>query len=139
MPSWILRERVRSFLEARTPATARRHVAVIPPVFLPVGVDAVLSPVDGSAAGDVVDAARAALARFLHPLTGGPDGAGWPFSRDVYLSDVAALLERVPGLDYVETLALSVDGVLAAERLPVPADRLVVAGVLRLTLSGCGG
>lgn len=139
LPSWTLRERVRRFLVARTPATARRHVAVIPPVFLPVSVTAVLSPVDSSAAGDVVDAARAALASFLHPLTGGPDGNGWPFGRDVYLSDVAALIERVPGLDYVETLALSVNGVLAAERVAVPRDQLVVSGVLQLTLCGCGG
>ncbi|GJG89723.1 hypothetical protein tb265_49040 [Gemmatimonadetes bacterium T265] len=138
-PSWTLRERVRSFLAARAPATAARHVAVIPPAFLPVGVDAALSPVDDSAAGDVVDAARAALAGFLHPLTGGPDGEGWPFGRDVYLSDVAALLARVPGLDYVETLALRVDGVAAGERVAVPPDRLVVAGGLRLTLAGCGG
>ncbi|MHB1224677.1 MAG: baseplate J/gp47 family protein, partial [Gemmatimonadaceae bacterium] len=138
-PSWELREQVRRFLEVRAPATARRHVRVIPPLFLPVGVTATFSVVDPSAAGDVADRARAALAGFLHPLTGGPGGDGWPFGRDVYLSDVAALLEGVPGLDYVETLALSVDGVLAGERVDVPAARLVVAGAVQLTLSGCGG
>ncbi len=139
LPSWELREQVRRFLEARTPATARRHVRVIPPLFLPVGVTAVLSAVDDSAAGDVVDRTRAALGVFLHPLTGGPYGDGWPFGRDVYLSDVAALLEGVDGLDFVETLALSVDGVLAGELVNVPSERMVVAGPLQLTLSGCGG
>jgi predicted phage baseplate assembly protein len=138
-PSFALREQVRRFLEARAPAAARRRVRVVPPAFLPVSVEAALSPVDPGAAGEVLLRVREALAAFLHPLTGGPEGAGWPFGRDVYLSDVAALVEGVRGVDYVESLALSVDGVRAGERLDVPGDRLVVAGALALTLTGRAG
>jgi uncharacterized phage protein gp47/JayE len=138
-PSFGLRDQVRRFLEPRVPAVVRGRVAVLPPLWLAVGVEAVLSPVDAGAAGAALDAARAALQRFLHPLTGGPEGLGWPFGRDVYLSDVAALLEGVAGVDYVEMLALSVDGVLAGDWLDVPADRLVVAGSLRLSLAGRAG
>jgi hypothetical protein len=138
-PSFELREEVRAFLAARAPAAIPTQIAVVPPRKLPVGVEATVSVVDPIAAGDVIAALRAALETFLHPLTGGPWGIGWPFGRDVFLSDVAALVESVPGIDYASSLALVADGTRAGERVSVPDDRLVVAGTLRLTLDGVGG
>ncbi len=137
-PSFELRERVRRFIAARAPATAAARVAVVPATFFPIGVEAVLSPGHPAAAGAVIDAARSALARFLHPLTGGPAGAGWPFGRDVYLSDVSALLEGLPGVDYVEQLALTIAGSPVGDRVVVPDDRIVVAGPLGLRIAGGG-
>lgn len=139
LPSFTLRREVQRFLAARAPAAVAGHVAVVPPIYLPVGVQAVVSPLDASSAGDIIDRATAALGAFLHPLTGGPDGSGWPFGRDVFISDVAALLEGVEGLDYVETLMLLANGTPAGDRVPVPSDRIVVAGPLLLSLSGGGG
>jgi hypothetical protein len=138
MPSFELRDRVRRFLRARAPSAIAEQIAVVEPLFLPVGVEAVVAPSDASAAGPTLEAVRAALMQFLHPLTGGPLGRGWPFGRDVHLSDVAALLESVPGVDYVQTLALTVDGRHVELFVPVPPERMVVAGDLRLTLSGSG-
>ena len=138
-PSFELRDQVRRFISRRCPAAIASNVAVVPPRYLPVGVEAVLSATSASAAGDALAAVRRALERFLHPLTGGPWEMGWPFGRAVYLSDVAAVLETVPGVDYASSLALTVQGVAMGERVEVPADRLVVAGTLRLTLSGRPG
>lgn len=42
-----------------------------------------------------------ALKDFLDPLTGGPDGEGWPFGRDLFVSDIYNLLETLPEVDYV--------------------------------------
>lgn len=53
-----------------------------------------------------------------------------------YLSDVAALLEALPGVDYVQTLMLMLAGAPQAETVPVPRDRIVVAGPMRLRLTG---
>jgi hypothetical protein len=52
--------------------------------------------------------------------------------RDVFLSDIAAVVERVDGLDHVEALALFAKNTRAGERLAVPDDVVVVAGELRL-------
>lgn len=41
------------------------------------------------------------LQRFLHPLTGGKSQQGWPFGRNVYVSEIYDLLDRLPGVDYV--------------------------------------
>jgi hypothetical protein len=49
---------------------------------------------------------------------------------------VAAVLERVPGVDAVERLALLSAGVPRGESVAVPPGGTVAAGDLRLTLSG---
>jgi hypothetical protein len=52
----------------------------------------------------------------------------------VYLSDVAALLEAVRGVDYVETINLLLGGTPQEESIDVQPDRIVAAGPLRITL-----
>jgi hypothetical protein len=47
-----------------------------------------------------------AINHFFDPLTGGPEGSGWPFGRDVYRSEVMKVIDEVPGVDYVASLAL---------------------------------
>jgi hypothetical protein len=102
------------------------------PEYLPLDLDATIAPRLISEAGIVEKAVRAALQRFLHPLRGGPSGTGWELGRDVYLSDIAAVLERVEGLDYVSELTMLLDGVPQGDRIRVADDRIVVAGDLRL-------
>ena len=136
MPSFELRQQVQRSLAQRAPAAIARHIAVIPPAYLAVGVQAVFAPVDASAAGPVLQSVKVALRAFLHPLTGGPEGAGWPFGRDVFISDVASLIESVIGVDYVETLTLLLNGTPVGDHVAVPVDRMVVAGPLLITLSG---
>jgi hypothetical protein len=135
-PSFELRRLVRDYVAARAPAGMRARLIVTGPAYRPIGVAAAVVPIDRSNAGPVGEAATTALERFLHPLTGGPDARGWPFGRDVYLSDIAATLESLPGVDYVRTLNLLLDGTPAGERIDVPPDRIVVAGTLRITVAG---
>ncbi len=138
-PTFELRDEVRRFLVARAPRTIANQIAVIPPLYLPVGVEAVITVKDPTTSGDVVASVRDKLTRFLNPLTGGPHGKGWPFGRDVFLSDVAAILGSMPALDYVEALTLVDAGTPVSDRVRVPADRLVVAGRITLRLSGGEG
>ncbi|GAB4200749.1 MAG: putative baseplate assembly protein [Coleofasciculaceae cyanobacterium] len=49
---------------------------------------------------------RVALYRFFNPLTGGPDGTGWPFGRPVYPSDIVTLFQRTPGVRYLGVVQL---------------------------------
>ena len=41
---------------------------------------------------------------FNSAFEGGPNGEGWPFGRPIYLSEIYAVLEKVEGVDYIETL-----------------------------------
>lgn len=133
-PSFGLREKVRRAIEAATAAdvAAAHHIHVTGPDYLAVDVDATVAPVDPADAGTIEKSARAALERFLHPLLGGPERRGWEPGRGVFLSDLAAELERVAGLDHVHELALLRDGQLQGERLAIPPDRIAVAGTIRV-------
>lgn len=56
--------------------------------------------------GEVRRAALDTLYRYFDPLVGGRDGTGWPFGRPVSIGDVHAVLERVPGVEYVDDVRL---------------------------------
>ncbi|MGW1997825.1 hypothetical protein [Embleya sp. NPDC001921] len=135
-PTGELLRRVRDAVGARMPAAAR--LVVEGARYFPVGVAATVRPARAGDAGPVRGAVLADLARFLHPLDGGPSGTGWPFGRGVYLSDLARRLETVPGVDVVTALDLTVDGVPAGDAVPVDADAVVCAGPLVVRLAGSG-
>jgi predicted phage baseplate assembly protein len=46
------------------------------------------------------------LRRYLHPLVGGRDGKGWPFGRAVYKTDLAHLVEDVPGVEVIDSITI---------------------------------
>src|SRR5262249_30267828 len=39
---------------------------------------------------------------YLNPYTGGPQRDGWPFGRDLHLSELYGLLQKIPFVEYVE-------------------------------------
>lgn len=135
-PSFGLREHVRKYIGANAAAdvVAANHIHVTGPDFLAVDIDATVAVVDPAEAGAVERRVREALETFLHPLRGGPEGRGWALGRDVFLSDVAAVIEGVAGVDFVRELALARDGVPQGGSFRVPDDRIVVAGLIRLKL-----
>jgi len=95
--------RVKAYLEPRRLLTVRH--AVIAPLYAPVAVTA--SFVRRPDAGPLLEAVEKAIRSFLDPLAGGPEGEGWPFGRDVYVSEIYHALEAVPGLDFVTEVKLS--------------------------------
>jgi hypothetical protein len=138
-----LRERAAVPLLGPSPAWLR----VRGPRYVPVDVRATVAFDRGKSAARVEADVRAQLARFLHPLTGGPrEGRpGWEFGRAPCLSDVYLALERVAGVDHVADLSLCLHGlapaggdaaraedVLVTEdhplAVPVPGDALVCDG-----------
>ncbi len=73
------------------------------------------------------------LEEFFNPVTGGPDRdaeAGWPFGRDVYVSEVFQVIEETEGVEHVESLnLLTVDAqgkwIEAEDRIPIRQNSLV--------------
>ncbi|HYB76590.1 MAG TPA: putative baseplate assembly protein [Candidatus Bathyarchaeia archaeon] len=135
-PSAGLRQDVLNFLLANAPAdvAAAQSISVVGPTYLPVDVKATLAPINPAQAGTVEQDALDALAAFFNPLTGGPGGLGWDVGRGLYASDVAAVLGDVTGVDYVQDLALYVNGVLQGDQVQVPSGQIVVAGQFTLSL-----
>lgn len=135
-PSAGLRQEVLDYLLACAPAelAAAQAISVVGPAYLPVDVSATLAPADLDEAGTVEQEALDALAAFLNPLTGGPGGLGWDVGRGLYSSDIATVLGDVEGVDYVQELALYLNGILQGDQVQVPLGQIVVAGQLKVSL-----
>jgi hypothetical protein len=71
------------------------------PRFVRVGVRLAVSPRNRAQGESVKELVVKELHRFFHPLSGGPDDRGWPFGRDVYLSEVYQVVARVEGVEQV--------------------------------------
>jgi predicted phage baseplate assembly protein len=140
-PSPGLCAEVQAYVAARAPADLA-GLDVVGPDFWPVGANLTVVPVELDDAGPVGVAARQAVTAFLHPLTGGPDGRGWPPGRGVFLSDLAVAVATTPGLDHATELELTLDAIPQGEQVSVPADKIVVAGDVRVVVrspdSPCG-
>jgi uncharacterized phage protein gp47/JayE len=136
MPSAGLRDDIRNYLVKHAPfdVAAAGGINVVAPTYLPVDVTGTLAPTDPAQAGTVERDAIEALAKFFNPLTGGPGGDGWAVGRGVHISDVAAVLGDVAGVDYVQELALYLNGVPQGDELQVSAGQVVVAGQFKLSL-----
>lgn len=70
-----------------------------------------LSVASGYDLRSVSDAASAALLAFLHPISGGADGQGWPFGEDIFHADLYRHLLAIDGVRRVSGLTLSLKDV----------------------------
>ncbi len=114
-------EEIRKFIEPRRPVGAIVHIE--PPKYLGVSVAARLVVQPGATARTVMENADAAIRRFLHPVLGGNEGRGWPFGHPLLLADVHSVLQRVPGVAYVDVVRLIPVDVVTGTR-GAPADQI---------------
>ncbi len=74
--------------------------------YLGVRVEAAIITEPNIDAEAVRQRVAARLTDYLDPLVGGADGTGWPFGRDLYLSEVQSVVQSVPGVRFAEDVAL---------------------------------
>lgn len=83
-------------------------ICLISPLYIEVGVTAQVIIKSGYNQSNLEQKVKEELNRFLHPLTGGTDGKGWPFGRSIYQSEIYQAIVNLPGIDYVKEIVLSV-------------------------------
>jgi predicted phage baseplate assembly protein len=98
-------QRIVDALEARRLVGTR--VLVAPPQYAGLTVVADVHARERFDADEVHDAVLRALYGLLDPLTGGPDGTGWPFGRSVQSHEVHAALARIPGVDMAQEVSVT--------------------------------
>ncbi|MEV6681588.1 putative baseplate assembly protein [Streptomyces erythrochromogenes] len=104
VPSETVLERIAAHLEPRKPLGT--DLVIEPPLYRAVTVIARVRARRGADPEKVHDDVSAALYGFLDPISGGPDGTGWPFGRPVQTGDLYARLHAVDGVDLVEEMKL---------------------------------
>jgi predicted phage baseplate assembly protein len=90
---------VHRHLEPARLLTTRIHV--VRPKYVTFSIRMALVPRHSWIAETLRDEAIAALEGFFDPLTGGFDKNGWPFGRNIYVSEVYQVLNGLAGVDYV--------------------------------------
>lgn len=131
---------VEAYLEPRRLLTTFLHV--VEPQMATVAIAATLVALPDVQPADLEPRALAALRRFLDPLHGGEQNDGWPFGRDVYVSEIYQLLDQLAGVDYVtrvevtssDPLRLLTNAQGEAIGVAVKPHELVRVGSLALTV-----
>jgi predicted phage baseplate assembly protein len=130
-PSTDLLQRIAAHLDARRLVGTRLLVA--PPEYQGVTVVARLTARARDEVDDTRRAAVRALYAYLSPLTGGPEGTGWPFGRPVQIFEVSAILASVPGVVTVDEVRLFPADLAtgrrgeSAQRVDIGSDALVLS------------
>jgi hypothetical protein len=102
-PSGDQIKRLFSFLDERRMLTTKLHITG--PFYVHVTVELVIARHTDALPADVIAAINASLTSLLNPLPSG-NGEGWPFGRDVFVSEVYDTLERISGIDFVTDVML---------------------------------
>jgi predicted phage baseplate assembly protein len=118
LPSPELLRQVQNYVdERRLVATV---LDVIKPVYVEVSLKVTLVRRTIGQSDRVRREIEDRLRRYLHPLHGGRDGKGWPFGRAVYKSDLARIVEDIPGVEMIDGITIYDED----RRAPVDAVRL---------------
>ena len=129
VPDTDVLQRISRYLDTRRIIGAR--VSVEPPRYQGITVVARVRARQRFAPEDVRADCLTALFNYFHPVSGGPDGDGWPFGRSIHVGDVYAVLQRLPGIAMIDDARLfAADPVTgergqATQRLDIDAEALV--------------
>jgi hypothetical protein len=110
------------YLDERRTLTTRHHV--VGPRYAPIRAEIVIAATTGASLDAVHGRVVGLLKRFLDPLAGGVRQDGWPFGRDVYVSELYEQIEAVDGVDYISDLMLSAVDPLPGNELAAQALQL---------------
>jgi len=122
-------ERIGRYVDERRMLGAR--VAIEPPFYQAITVVAKLRPRPRTDPTRLQNDALEALYGYFSPLSGGPDGDGWPFGRPVVAGEIYSVLQRLNGTELVEEARLfPADATTgqrgkAADRIELPRHALV--------------
>ncbi len=122
-----------AYLDERRMLTTRLDIRA--PAYSWVAAKVQLRAAPGADQAKVERSVLARLYRYLNPLTGGPDGKGWPFGRDLFVSDVYQCLQGTPDVQFIRGLEifLAQDGGEATgnavESVELPAHGVIASGI----------
>lgn len=120
-PKEAVLDAVRDFLDERRALGSIVHIE--PPRYLGTAVAARIVAEPGADRDALLGEADRAIKRFMHPTLGGYEGKGWGYGRPLLVGDVHAVIQRVPGVSYVDVVRLLPADIVTGAR-GAPTDRI---------------
>ena len=105
-PSLELKRKVQTYLEEHCPNIISSNIFVDGPSYMEISISVDVYVISIDAASLAERDAKKKLDDFFHPLTGGTEGKGWDFGRNVSDSDIYEILENIDGVDHIENLEI---------------------------------
>ncbi len=99
-----VRDSIKNYLDDRRLLSTR--LDVLPPAYFWVMTRVHMRISSFYNADQVKKQAEERLFHYLSPLSGGPDGKGWPFGRSLYMSDIITALQGLPGIEVIHAVEL---------------------------------
>jgi hypothetical protein len=112
---------VERYLRNLTPVSVS-SLTVTAPTYLGISVAADIYVTSMESASEVKFKAVKQLQDFLHPLYGGYDKKGWDFGKMPCNSDILAILQKLPEVDHVENLLITVNEEKSGTKFTVNKD-----------------
>jgi predicted phage baseplate assembly protein len=137
-PAPELIEEVKKYLDERRLLTT--NLVVDSPVYVGVAVEATVMVHKHASVERVQSQIVERLSKYVDPLIGGADGTGWPFGRDLYLSEVLTIMQSVSGVEFVQDATLyQIDmrtgqARAAGQKISLTQDALLFAYDHRITV-----
>lgn len=129
VPEAATLQRIAQYLDERRVLGAR--IVVEPPRYQGITVVARVRARARAHPDRLRDECMAALYAYFQPVSGGPEGEGWPFGRPVHVGEVYSVLQRLSGVEIIEDARLFAADPLTGERgqavarLPIDEHALV--------------
>lgn len=124
VPPEDLSRRISDYLDERRILGTR--ISVEPPRYLGLTVVTAVRCYPKSDPMRVEADCLEALYRYFHPITGGPLGKGWPFGRPIAQGEVFSVLQKIRGVEMIESVRLFSANAVTGERSSQPVDRIVL-------------
>lgn len=99
-----LTQKVQEQLAPRCLLTTRLHT--VSPCYIWFLISADIRSRSMNTLADLRNTATEELDHYFSPFYGGRDGRGWPFGRNLYLSEIVDVLERIPDVDFIENIRI---------------------------------
>lgn len=126
-PSKGILKLVRDFLRKKALGNIFEDIYVIGPQYKEIHITVQVRPILPEESSIVERRIIKELEAFFHPLTGGEDKKGWKFGRNVYVSEVHAVIERTEGVDHVESADFT--EYPGASSIEINENSLVASGI----------
>lgn len=105
-PSQGLIRQVKDYVSTHMRRIATADLVIAGPKYVEISVSANIIPERLEEADLVRRQVKEGLTEFFHPLRGGPDGNGWEFGRDVFVSEVSRVIEDTDGVHHAEDVEI---------------------------------
>jgi predicted phage baseplate assembly protein len=132
-PNSLLR-RIEAFLKEHALATIFGEIHAIGPCLIHVSIDVRAKAIRQNESKRIEGLIRDELDRFLHPIIGGKDASGWPFGRDISRSELTACLQKLPGVEFIQSLTFRDPP--GPESLSIPEYSLPASGTHTIVMAG---